>query len=161
MCPPNRRWSISPSGVRLNGSPQSLELVDRSDRLLGQHLRGWLVDEVVAALHGVEGVPFRVVLLDVAEGGADAALGGAGMRTRGIELRDDGRLHAAGGFDRGAEPGSAGADDHGVVRVGGRHGDGHFAGSKVTTMIVPSTMSAAPRIVKNELIASRTRPGLT
>ena len=39
--------------------------------------------------------------------------------------------------------------------------DGHFAGSKVTTMIVPSTISAAPRIVKNELIASRTRPGLT
>ena len=43
-------------------------------------------------------------------------------------------------------PGAAGADDHRVVRVGGRHVDvpGHFDGSNVNTMIVPRTNSAKP-----------------
>ena len=145
----------------VEGEPPALQLVDGGDRLLGQDLGGRLVHEIVAALHGVEGVPLRVVLLDVAERRADAALGRARVGPRGIELRDDGRLHPAGGLDRRAEACSAGADDHGVVRVGDRHVVGHFAGSKVTTMIVPSAIRAAPRTVKNELMARRTPAGRT
>ncbi len=139
----------------------SLELVDRVDGLLGQDLGGGLVHEVVATLHRVEGMPFGVVLLDVAERGADAALGSTRVGSGGVELRDHGRLHAAGRLDRGSEPCAAGADDHGVVRVGGRHVVGHFVGSNVTTMIVPRTISAAPRTAKNPLIVSRTLAGRT
>ena len=50
----------------------ALELVDRVDRLVREDLRRRLVHEVVAALDRVEGVPLRVVLLDVAECGTDA-----------------------------------------------------------------------------------------
>ena len=138
-----------------------LELVDRVDGLLGEDLGGGLVDEVVATLHGVERVPLRVVLLDVAERGADAALGCAGVGPGGVELRDHRRLDAAGRLDRGSKAGAAGADDHGVVRVRDRHDVGHFEGSNVTTMIVPSAISAAPRTAKNPLIASRAPAGRT
>ena len=51
-----------------------LEVEDRVDRLLREDLGGVLVDQVVAALHGVEGVPLPVVLLDVRERGGHAAL---------------------------------------------------------------------------------------
>ena len=51
--PPNRRWSIRPSGVRLNGIP-IFQIEDGVDRLLAHHLDGVLVGEVVAALDGVE-----------------------------------------------------------------------------------------------------------
>src|SRR5665648_417630 len=57
-----------------------LQVQHRLDGLPGHHLRGVLVDQVVAALDGVEGVPLPVVLLDVAEGGAPPALGRAGVR---------------------------------------------------------------------------------
>ena len=56
-----------------------LELDHRLDGLVGQHLGRVLVDEVVAALDGVEHVPLPAVLLEVAERRADAALGGAGV----------------------------------------------------------------------------------
>ena len=66
-----------------------LEIDDRLDRVVAHHARRVLVDEIVAALHGVEPVPLPVVLLRVAEGGAHPALGGAGVGARGIELADD------------------------------------------------------------------------
>ena len=60
-----------------------LELEHRVDRLARQHFGRVLVDEVVAALDGVEHVPFPVVFFGVAERGADAALGRAGVGPRG------------------------------------------------------------------------------
>src|SRR5690606_32364482 len=45
--------------------------------------------QVIAALHRVEGVPFGMVLADVAESGTDAPLRGARVRARGVELGDD------------------------------------------------------------------------
>ena len=93
-----------------------LELDDGLDRLAGQDLRRVLVDQVVAALDGVEHVPLPVVLLEVAEGGADAALGGAGVGAGRIELgQDRGVDPGLGQLDGGPQAGAAGPDDQGVV----------------------------------------------
>jgi len=92
-----------------------LQVEDGVDGLLAHHLRGVLVDQVVAALDGVEGVPLPVVLLDVREGGAHAALRGAGVRPGRVELGQHGGAHARGGLQRGAHAGAAGSDDHDVI----------------------------------------------
>ena len=95
-----------------------LELDDRFDGFAGQDLRRVLVDQVVATLDGVEHVPLPVVLLLVAERGADAALRGAGVGAGGVELGQDGRVDAAAGeLQRGPQAGAAGADDQGLELV--------------------------------------------
>jgi hypothetical protein len=134
-----------PVGRSVERQSPALELVDRVDRLFGHEERGRLVDEVVAALHRVERVPFGGVLLDVPERRADAALRRAGMRPGGVELRDHDRPAALRELDRGAQPGPAAADHDGVVRVGRGHPTGpHFVGSKVRTITLPITMSVNP-----------------
>ncbi|MFO7884208.1 MAG: excinuclease ABC subunit UvrA [Desulfobacteraceae bacterium] len=50
------------------------------------------VHQIVTALHRVKGVPLRRILFNVAEGSADATLGGAGMTPLGIQLTDNRRL---------------------------------------------------------------------
>ncbi len=93
-----------------------LELDHRLDGLAGQDLGRVLVDQVVATLDGVEHVPLPVVLLEVPEGGTDAALGGAGVGAGGIELGQDRGVHAGlGELDGGPQAGAAGADDQRVV----------------------------------------------
>ena len=94
-----------------------LEVDDRVDRLLGEDLGGILVDEVVAALDGVEGVPLPRVLFDVRERRGHAALRRAGVRARRVELRDDRGLRARARLDRRAHPGAAGAHDDDVELV--------------------------------------------
>ena len=94
-----------------------LEVDDGVDRLLGEDLRGILVDEVVAALDGVEGVPLPRVLFDVGERGGHAALRGAGVRAGRVELRDDGGAGAGARLDRGTHARAAGADDDDVELV--------------------------------------------
>ena len=69
-----------------------LEVDDRVDGLLREDLGRVLVDEVVAALDGVEGVPLPAVLLDVGERRGHAALRRARVGAGGVELRDDGGL---------------------------------------------------------------------
>ena len=96
-----------------------LELDEGPRRVLAHLLDGVLVAEVVRALRGVEGVPEPVVLLLVAERGADAALGGAGVAAERVELRDDGHVGPAlGGVEGRHEPGAARADDDDVVGKG-------------------------------------------
>ena len=88
------------------------------DRLAGQDLGRILVDQVVAALDRVVHVPLGVVFLDVAERGADAALGGAGVRSSRVELGQHRRLDVrAGQLERGPQAGAAGAHDDGLVVV--------------------------------------------
>jgi hypothetical protein len=91
---------------------------DRVDGLLAHDLGSVLVDEVVTALDGVEGVPFPVVVLDVGEGGAHAALGGTRVRAGRVELGQDGGAGAGARLEGGPHPGTACADDDDVVRVG-------------------------------------------
>ena len=95
-----------------------LQVEDRLDGLLGHDLGGVLVDQVVTALDGVERVPLPVVLLDVGQGGAHAALRRAGVGARGVELADHGGAHARRRLERGPHPGPARADDHDVVLMG-------------------------------------------
>ena len=114
--PPKRRWSIRPSGVRLNGRPMCSSSITVSIGLAGEDLGRVLVDQVVAALDRVEHVPLPVVLLLVAQGGTDAALGGAGMGAGRVELGQDGGVDAGlGELERGPQAGAAGADDERVV----------------------------------------------
>ena len=119
-----------------------LELDDRLDRLAGQDLGGVLVDQVVAALDGVEHVPLPVVLLEVAESGADTALGGAGVGAGGIELGQDGGVDAlAGQLQSGPQTGAAGADDDRIERVVHRYAGWSLA---VMTTSVPMTKITMP-----------------
>ncbi|GMA34859.1 hypothetical protein GCM10025876_10630 [Demequina litorisediminis] len=62
-----------------------LEVKDRVDGLVAQDLRGILIDQVIATLDGVEGVPLGVVVLDVGEGRRHAALGRARVRAGGVQ----------------------------------------------------------------------------
>ena len=95
-----------------------LQVQHRVDGLLGHDLGGVLVHQVVTALDGVERVPLPVVLLDVGQRGAHAALRRARVGPRRVELGDDGRAHARRGLQGRAHAGAARADDHDVVLVG-------------------------------------------
>ena len=123
---------------------------------LAHDLGGVLVDQVVAALDGVEGVPLPVVLLDVGQGGAHAALRRAGVGAGRVELGEHRGAGALAGLERRAHAGAAGADDDDVVLVGlhgaqilsgvmrladvrQRRGCGSMHGSKVKITRVPST----------------------
>ena len=93
-----------------------LELVDVAGRLAGEDLDRVLVAEVVGALDGVEGVDLRRVLGGVPERRVDAALGGAGMAARRVQLRDHADVRACVvGLDGCAHARAAGADDQDVV----------------------------------------------
>ncbi len=94
-----------------------LEVDDGVDGLFGEDLRGILVDEVVAALDGVEGVPLPGVLFDVGQCRGHAALRRTGVRAGGVELGDDRGLRAGAGLDGRAHAGAAGSDDDDVELV--------------------------------------------
>lgn len=98
--------------------PHLLQVEDGVDGLLGHHLGGVLVDQEVTALDGVEGVPLPVVLFDVGQRGAHAALGRAGVRPGRVQLGQDGCAYALAGLEGRAHPGPTGAHDHHVVLVG-------------------------------------------
>ena len=93
-----------------------LELVDVARRLGAHDLDRVLVAQVVRALDGVERVDLGAVLGGVAERGVDAALGGAGVGARRMQLRDDRDVGAGAlGFDGSAHAGKARTDHHNVV----------------------------------------------
>jgi hypothetical protein len=77
--------------------------------------------QIIAALDRVEGVPFGFVFLHVAQCGADAALGRAGMAADGIELGENRRFGFLAGFQCGVKTGTAGADDHRVELMDHKH----------------------------------------
>jgi hypothetical protein len=104
-------------GGAVEGKAHLLEVEDRVDGLLAHDLRSVLVDEVVAALDGVEGVPLPVVVLDVGQRGAHAALGGTRVRPGRVELGEDGCAGPRAGLERGAHAGATGTDDDDVVGV--------------------------------------------
>jgi hypothetical protein len=105
----------------VEGQTPVFQIVDRLDGLFGQNGSRLLVHQIVAALDRVEGVPFGFVLLHIAQCGADAALGRAGVAADGIELGENRRFRSLAGFQCGIEPGTAGADDHRVELVDHEH----------------------------------------
>src|SRR5829696_5280808 len=94
-----------------------LELEHRIDSFASEYFRRVLIDEIVAALDGVEHVPLPVIFLDIAEGRADATLGRSGVRPRWIELADNRDIGLAGHLDGRHQASAACADDDRVVAV--------------------------------------------
>ena len=104
-------------GGAVERHPHLLQVEHRVDGFLAHDLHGVLVGEIVAALDGVEGVPLPVVVLDVGQRGAHAALRGAGVAAGGVQLGQHRGAHTRAGFDGRPHPGPARADDHHVVSV--------------------------------------------
>ena len=101
----------------VEGQPAIFQIINRLDGFFGQNFGRLLVHEIIAAFDGVEGMPLGFVLLHVAQCGADAALGCAGMTADGVELGKNRRFRSLAGFQGRIKPSPAGADDHRVVMV--------------------------------------------
>ncbi len=101
----------------IEGQAHLLQVEDRVDGLLAHDLGGVLVYQVVTTLDRVEGVPLPVVLLDVGQGGAHAALGRAGVGAGGVELGQHGGATPLAGFECRAHTSAARTHDDRVVFV--------------------------------------------
>ena len=95
-----------------------LQIQDSIDCFLAHDLGRVLVDQVIAALDGVEGVPLPVVFLDVSEGCAHTALRRACVRARRVELGQHRCLCSGARLQGGTHTGAPGADDDDVEDVG-------------------------------------------
>jgi hypothetical protein len=97
-----------------------------------------------------------VVLLEVAESGADTALGGAGVGAGGIELGQDGGVDAfAGQLEGGPQAGAAGADDD---RIEWGSPSSRPRQRTVMTTIVPMTNTTAPTRYRADRASVRLPP---
>jgi len=85
----------------VEGQAHVFQFIDGRDGLVAHELDGILVAEVIGAFDRIVGVPFRVVFFQVAQGCANAALGGAGVRAGGVEFADYGGLGGLGGVQAG------------------------------------------------------------
>jgi hypothetical protein len=114
-------------GVAVERHAHVLQVVDDLGGFTAHELDGVLVAQPVGALDGVVEVVVPVVLVHVAERGADAALGSHGVRTGGEHLGEHGHVEAgARELQRGAHAGAAGADDDDVeLALGKGCGCGH------------------------------------
>ncbi len=106
-----------------------LEVEHGVDRLGAQDLGGVLVHQVVAALDRVEDVPLGVVVLDIAERRRHAALRGARVRARGVELGEHRGVGARRALEGRAHAGAAGANDDDVKFMFG-HGSSSQIGAE-------------------------------
>ena len=96
--------------------PHVLQLVDVAGSLRAHDLDRVLVAQVVRPLDGVERVDLGAVLRGVSERRVDAALGGAGVGARRMQLRDDRDVGAGTlGLDCSAHARKARTDHHNVV----------------------------------------------
>ncbi len=110
-----------PFGRAVEREAHVLELEHGIDGLIAHELDGILIAEIIGALDRIIGVPLRLVFLQVAEGGADAALRGAGVGTRGVELADDSGLGVAGSVEARHQARASGPDDDNFKFVNSRH----------------------------------------
>ena len=104
-------------GCPVKREPHVLEVYDRIDCFFGKNFCGVLVDEVVATLNGVEGVPLPAVFFDIRQCGGHATLRCARVRAGGVELRDHSSLGVRASLNRSTHAGASGADNHHVVLV--------------------------------------------
>ena len=91
------------------------EIVNRLDGFPAEDLHGVLVSQVVAALDGVEHVPFPMVFFHIAERGANTALRRSRVRARGIELAQHRDVPVPGHLQRGHQAGAPRSHDHCVI----------------------------------------------
>src|SRR3954451_4142564 len=124
-----------------------LELDDRFDGFPGQDLRRVLVNQVVATFDGVVHVPFPVILFLVAERRADAALRGAGMGARRVQLGQHRTLDAtARELERRPQTGASRAHDYRLVLVNRHRRTGwHRYMPLVSAFSGMVTMTCVPR----------------
>jgi len=83
------------------------QIVDHRNRFVAHNLDRILIREIIRSFDGVEDVPLRVILFDVAQSRADAALSGAGVRASWVELADHSGLCIARGVEGSHQPGAA------------------------------------------------------
>ena len=126
-----------PVGRAREDAAHVLELVDVARALLAHDRDRVLVAEVVGALDGEEGVLLGGVLGGVAERGVDAALCGARMAARRVQLGDDRDVGAVpGGLDGGTHPRDPRTDHNDIVS---HHRRGslpeHFSGSLCNSLV--------------------------
>ena len=117
--------------VAVKGHAHVFQVIHDLRCLAAHELDGILVAEPVRALDGVVEVVVPVVLVHVAEGGADAALCGYGVRARRKHLAQHGDVQAgARQLQRGAHAGATGANDD-DVKFAGTYGIGHDSAFKL------------------------------
>ena len=93
------------------------EVDDGVNRLARENLGGVLIDEVVATLHGVKGVPLPRILFDVGERCGHSTLRRTRVRTSWVQLRNDRRLCERSRFDSGAHSRTTRSNNDNVVFV--------------------------------------------
>jgi len=101
--PAKRALGDLPIRRPVEGQAHMLQLVNGLHGFVAHELDRVLVAKVIRALDGIVGVPFGTVFFLAAEGRADAALGGAGVRTGGIEFGNNGGFGSPGGIQAGHE----------------------------------------------------------
>ena len=142
-------------GAVEDGAP-GFELADAVGSFLGVELGHAPVVDVLAAAHGVGEVDLPVVaVIDVGQGGGDAALGhdGVGLAQQRLAHQAD-RDAGRGSFDGRAQPGAAGADDQDVVFV--RFVVCH---AQIILHVAPDAHGAQPHVQVAEAHPEETAPG--
>lgn len=102
-------------GRAVEGQAHLFQVQHGVDGFLGHDLGCVLVNQVVATLDGVEGVPLPVVFLDVGQCCTHATLGCTCVRAGGVELGQYRGACTLTGFDRGAHAGATCTDNNDVV----------------------------------------------
>jgi len=96
-----------PVGRAAKGQAPMLEIVYGFDGLAAEDLHGVLVSQIVAALDGVEHVPFPMVLFQISQCSANSTLRRSGVRARRIELAQHRHVALPGKLQRGHQPRSS------------------------------------------------------
>ncbi len=135
-------------GVPGPGDAPVIELVDLPGDRVDECPHDVLVGQEVRALHRVPRVQFAGVAQVLAQHRRGAALGAHGVRPHELHLGDDADVDAAleppGDFDRGAQPGQPGPQDHHVMHELAIHREPHVGGrDAVCTAIVPCRRAPA------------------
>jgi len=102
-----------------------LEVIDRLNGLFSQDNGRFLIGEVITAFYGIEGVPFRLILLHIPQRRTDPALRRPGVRAHRMQLGQHRGAASPAGFQGCIQAGASGSDDDGVICFDGRHFPSH------------------------------------
>ena len=102
-------------GGSVEGKTHLLQVEHGVDGFLSHNFCRVLIDQVIATLDGVKGVPLPVVLLDVGQSGTHTALRRTGVGTGRVKLGQNRGADSLACLNSGTHTGTAGADDHYIV----------------------------------------------